>query len=135
MKKCWLSLIFCLMCGVASWAQDYTVYFNNKAIEDNATKSLMVKYDEGRGLLKVEYKGADDGKWNRSVTLYDEKDNVISKKVFSPGINKIIFSIHSLKEDYGRQSISLYSVATPKDPALAASARLKRELLCKIDWQ
>ena len=135
MKKFWISLIFCLMCCAASWAQDYNVYFNNKALDDNSSKSLSVKYDEGRGLIKVEYKGADDGKWNRSITIYDEKDNVISKKVFSPGINKIIFSIHSLKEDFGRRALSLYSIATPKDPALAASVKVKRELLCKIDWQ
>ncbi|MDB5232883.1 MAG: hypothetical protein JWN76_3688 [Chitinophagaceae bacterium] len=135
MKKFGIFFIFCLMSCAALWAQDYTVYFNNKALEESANKMVSVKYDEGRGLIKIEYKGTDDGKWNRNITLYDEQDNVISKKVFSPGINKIIFSIHSLKEDYGRKAISVYSLSTPKDPALAASVKVKRELLCKIDWQ
>lgn len=135
--------LFVLLLSAPVFAQSYdswSIYhnrkevskFNNKKETGDEKKILLLnRFLEGPGFFIVEYTpAAEQSEWIRSIGFYDSTGKIIRE--YS---NTLFLRIHNsemagLME--GRQAVGVYSWAVPKDPAIAATVRPRRILLCTL---
>lgn len=137
-------LIFpALLISIALQAQSYDSWeifqnrkevskFNNKKeTSDERRVVLLNRFLEGPGFFVIEYKPASDqAEWIRTIAFYDSTDKQIREYN-----NTLLLRIHNSEIAgimEGRQKVKVYSWAIPKDPAIAATVRVRRQLLCTL---
>ena len=99
--------------------------------EDEAKNVVTIKKSDLKknGYLWVNYQGANQQQWKRTIVLTDEKDNELVKhsgnvfKVVNPKLNALLNDSKTFK---------IYTWAIPADPKLAAAVRVRRVHLCTI---
>jgi hypothetical protein len=106
--------------------------FNNKKETTDEKKVLLLNRTlEGPGFFVIEYKpAAEQAEWIRTIAFYDSTDKQIREYN-----NTLFLQIHNSEiADImeGRQKVRVYSWAVPKDPAVAATVRVRRILLCTL---
>ena len=106
--------------------------FNNKKEPKDERKVLLLnRFLEGPGFFIIEYIPAlDQSEWIRTIGFFDSTDRSIreySNTLFLRLHNSEIAGIME-----GRQKVRVYSWAVPKDPAVAATIRVRRILLCTL---
>jgi hypothetical protein len=75
------------------------------------------------GQLFVNYTGTQDQGWKRTISLFDTKDNELLRhggsllKVGNSKLNSLANSMDTIK---------IYTLALPADPAVAATVRVRR---------
>ena len=129
--------------SLAAQAQEYDswqIYHNRKEVSkfnnkketaDEKRLVLLNRIMEGPGFFIIEFIPAkEQEEWIRNIAFYDSTDNLISELK-----NTLFLCIHSsdmaaIME--GRQKVKVYSWAVPKDPAIAATIRVRRQLLCTL---
>jgi len=106
--------------------------FNNKKETTDERRILLLnRFLEGPGFFVIEFKpAAEQAEWIRTIAFYDSTDKQIREYN-----NTLFLQIHnseiaSIME--GRQKVRVYSWAVPKDPAVAATVRIRRLLLCTL---
>jgi glucose-6-phosphate isomerase len=119
--------------GVDSWRVLHNGKQKLKASSENSSKNVITitKADlKKTGALIITYKemGGQKG-WQRSITLFDEKDNELVKEE-SALLKVANTKLASLANTY--KTIKVYSWALPTDPAVAATVRIRRVHLCTI---
>ncbi len=85
--------------------------------------------------IAISYKIAvPDKEMNRSVILFDEKDNEVARKELGNDAGTTTFSTKELATFFnGRTMLFVYTVAIPKDPAKAALVRVMRVKVCTLE--
>lgn len=106
--------------------------FNNKKETDDERKVVLLnRFLEGPGFFIIEFKpNQAEEEWIRTIAFYDSTDKLI--RDFN---NTLFLRIHNSDMSQildGRQKVKVYSWAVPKDPALAATVRPRRLLLCTL---
>ncbi len=106
--------------------------FNNKKETNDEKKVLLLNRDlEGPGFFVIEFKpAAEQAEWIRTIAFYDSTDKQIREYN-----NTLFLRIHNSEMAgilEGRQKVKVYSWAVPKDPAVAATVRVRRILLCTL---
>lgn len=67
--------------------------------------------------------------WQRSILVYDEKDNELKKQAGKKLMLKIS-ELQSLLEKY--KTIKIYTINMPTDPKMKAQVRIRRVHLCTL---
>lgn len=106
--------------------------FNNKNETNDERRVLLLNRNlEGPGFFIIEFKPvAEQSEWIRTIGFFDSTDKSIreySNTLFLRLHNSEIAGIME-----GRQKVKVYSWAVPKDPAVAATVRIRRLLLCTL---
>ena len=106
--------------------------FNNKKETTDERKILLLnRFLEGPGFFVIEFKpAAEQAEWIRTIAFYDSTDKQIREYN-----NTLFLQIHNSEIAgimEGRQKVKVYSWAVPKDPAIAATVRIRRLLLCTL---
>ena len=119
--------------GNDSWKVEHNGKIKLKASEENEGKNVItIKKDDLKktGVLLVAYKEMDGQRgWQRSITLFDEKDNKLLKS--EGALAKV--PNEKLAELANRYKIiKIYTWSLPTDPAVAATVRIRRVHLCTI---
>ena len=135
--------ISALFLGASLQAQSYdswNVYHNRREVskfnnkkepKDERRVLLLNRFLEGPGFFIIEYTpAAEQSEWIRTIGFFDSTDKSIreySNTLFLRLHNSEIAGIME-----GRQKVKVYSWAVPKDPAVAATVRVRRILLCTL---
>ncbi|MEO6069664.1 MAG: hypothetical protein ABIN57_02370 [Chitinophagaceae bacterium] len=119
--------------GPDSWRIEHNGNLKLYASTENPAKNVITlkKADfKKAGALVIGYKEMSrEGGWQRSITLFDEKDNELIKE--EGALLKVKNAkLASLAASY--KTIKIYTWALPTDPALAATVRIRRVHLCTI---
>ena len=106
--------------------------FNNKKETNDERRVLLLnRFLEGPGFFVIEFKpAAAQAEWIRTIAFYDSTDKAIREYN-----NTLFLRIHNSEIAgimEGRQKVKVYSWAIPKDPAVAATVRVRRLLLCTL---
>lgn len=118
----------------------WKVYHNRKEVSSfNGKKEtgderkivLLNRLMEGPGFFIIEFTPAEaQSDWIRTIGFFDTSDNSIRE------FNNTLFlrmhnsEIANIME--GREKVKVYTWAIPKDPAIAATVRVRRILLCTL---
>jgi hypothetical protein len=108
--------------------------FNLKKESTDERKVLLLNRSlEDPGFFIIKYSPASaQADWIRSISICDSSDKELKKYD-----NVLFLRLHNTEASRiitagGGQKIKVYSWAIPKDPALAATVRVRRLLLCTI---
>jgi uncharacterized DUF497 family protein len=106
--------------------------FNNKKETSDENRVLLLnRFLEGPGFFVIEFTpAAEQAEWIRTIAFYDSTDKEIREYN-----NTLFLRIHNSEIAgimEGRQKVRVYSWAIPKDPAVAATVRVRRILLCTL---
>jgi len=108
--------------------KEVSSFNNKKETNDEKRVVLLNRSLEGPGFFVIEYKpAAEQAEWIRTIAFYDSTDKQIREYN-----NTLFLRIHNSEiADImdGRQKVKVYSWAVPKDPAVAATVRIRRILL------
>jgi len=111
--------------------KEVSAFNNKKETNDEKRVVLLNRSLEGPGFFVIEYKpAAEQAEWIRTIAFYDSTDKQIREYN-----NTLFLRIHNSEvADImdGRQKVKVYSWAVPKDPAVAATVRVRRILLCTL---
>jgi hypothetical protein len=106
--------------------------FDNKKETDDERKVLLLnRLLEGPGFFIIEYTpAAEQSDWIRTIGFFDS-----SGKSIREYSNTLFLKIHNsdmaaIMEN--QPKVLVYSWAVPKDPAVAATVRVRRILLCTL---
>jgi len=133
MKQILLATILSLAAFMVNAQDSWIIKLNNKAVitankEDEDANVKTVKRSElaKAGSLQVFYKETEPKTgWRRSILLFDENDNELSRIDSLTSKSKI--SNATLKKGFqGKTKIHIYTIALPADPNLAAAIRVRR---------
>jgi len=138
-----LFLYALILFSATAQAQSYSkweIYQNRKSVTsfndkketaDERKVLLLNRYLEGPGFFVIEFKPASDqAEWIRTIAFYDSTDTQIRDYN-----NTLFLRIHNSEIAgimEGRQKVRVYTWAIPKDPAVAATVRVRRLLLCTL---
>ena len=111
--------------------KEVSSFNNKKETNDEKRVVLLNRSLEGPGFFVIEYKpAAEQAEWIRTIAFYDSTDKQIREYN-----NTLFLRIHNSEIAgimEGRQKVRVYSWAVPKDPAVAATVRVRRILLCTL---
>lgn len=138
-----LLYILVVIFPISAFAQDYdswAIYHNRKEVskfnnkketDDERRLVLLNRLLEGPGFFIIEYKpAADQSDWIRTIGFFDSSGKSIREYK-----NTLFLRIHNSEMSgimEGQALVKVYSWAVPKDPAIAATVRVRRILLCTL---
>ena len=93
--------------------KEVSSFNNKKETSDERRVLLLNRFLEGPGFFVIEFQPAAEQAYNNTLFLQIHNSEIA-------GIME------------GRQKVRVYSWAVPKDPALAATVRVRRLLLCTL---
>jgi hypothetical protein len=144
MKKL-LLIIFSIfaLATVNAQTDNWQIFFNTKAVlkgnSDKADAELVIKTSALRSTDKIVIKytsATADDKWKRTFYITDSADNNILTIPSSKQTGSISVTAGKLTQYMKhKQPVFIYTTSIPKDKAMAASVRVRRMLLCKIEWK
>ncbi len=141
MAKLFLYVLILFSATVQAQSYDkWEIYQNRKSVStfndkketgDERNVLLLNRLLEGPGFFIIEFKpAAEQAEWIRTIAFYDSTDKQIREYN-----NTLFLRIHNSEIAgimEGRQKVRVYSWAIPKDPAVAATVRVRRLLLCTL---
>ena len=142
MKAIFLNILV-LSASLAIHAQSYdswNIYHNRKEVSKFSAKKettdekkvlLLNRFLEGPGFFIIEYTPAEEqAEWIRTIGFFDT-----SGKSIREYNNTLFLRLHNSEIAgimEGQPKVEVYSWAVPKDPAIAATVRPRRILLCTL---
>lgn len=111
--------------------KEVSKFNNKKETSDERKVVLLNRILEGPGFFIIEYTpAAEQSDWIRTIGFFDS-----SGKSIREYSNTLFLKLHN-SEIAGimenQEKVRVYGWAVPKDPALAASVRVRRILLCTL---
>lgn len=138
-----LFFLILILSSATAQAQSYdswNVYHNRKEVSKFSSKKettdekrvvLLNRFLEGPGSFIIEYSpAAEQSEWIRTIGFFDSADKLIREYK-----NMLFLRLHNSEMAgimEGQEKVKVYSWAVPKDPALAATVRIRRLLLCTL---
>ena len=135
--------ILAVFISLAIHAQDHdtwNIYHNRKEVSKFSTKKettdekrvvLLNRFLEGPGFFIIEFTpAAEQSEWIRTIGFFDT-----SGKSLREYSNTLFLRLHNSEIAgimEGQPKVQVYSWAVPKDPAVAATVRVRRILLCTL---
>ena len=133
-------LIFFSATAQAQSYDSWNIYHNRKEVSKFSTKKetadenrvvLLNRFLEGPGFFIIEYTpAAEQSDWIRTIGFFDSSDKSIRDYKNTLFLRLHNSEIAGIME--GQEKVKVYSWAVPKDPALAATVRIRRILLCTL---
>jgi hypothetical protein len=133
--------IFAMTTSALSQSEDiWTVKRNGKVIYtgragEEITIPVKAKKLPQSTKYTFTYKTADaDNTWNRTIYINNEQDHVVKKFVLPNQSGSIFIKAADINPLLAKkQTLSIYTASLPKDKAQAATVRVRRVMLGKID--
>lgn len=111
--------------------KEVSKFNNKKETTDERKVVLLNRFLEGPGFFIIEYTpAAEQSEWIRTIGFFDTTDKAIREYNNTLFLRLHNSEIAGIME--GREKVRVYSWAVPKDPALAATIRIRRILLCTL---
>ena len=111
--------------------KEVSKFNNKKETTDERKVVLLNRFLEGPGFFVIEYSpAAEQAEWIRTIGFFDSTDKSIREYNNTLFLRLHNSEIAGIME--GREKVRVYSWAVPKDPALAATIRIRRILLCTL---
>jgi hypothetical protein len=111
--------------------KEVSKFNSKKETTDERKVVLLNRFLEGPGFFIIEYTpAAEQSEWIRTIGFFDSSDKSIREYN-----NTLLLRLHNSEIAgimEGREKVRVYSWAVPKDPALAATIRIRRILLCTL---
>jgi hypothetical protein len=107
--------------------------------DDTSALVLRVKKEElnNNGVFKIDYivkKGKDlEGNWFRTLALFEPGETSVYQK--DSATQLYLYNKDILKLLWSRKKLTVYTWATPPDPAMAAVIRIRREKMFTIELE
>jgi hypothetical protein len=143
--KSFLLIFFSVIAVATAQAQadSWKILFRNKIVlkgdSNKPDTELVVKSRPLKSTDKISIKFTSakaDNDWTRTFFITDEGDNnLITQKVDKQNGEVCVTAGKLIKLIKQKQSVFIYTLSTPKDKSLAARVRVRRMLLCKIEWK
>jgi len=136
----YIPLIFLSLSGKSQKYDSWSVFhnrkeagsFNSKKETDDERKVILLNIVlDGPGFFVIEFTPMkEQAEWIRTIAFLDSNGKTLREYN-----NTLLLRVHnaeiaSIMEN--RQKVQVYSWAVPKDPALAATIRVRRTLLCTL---
>jgi hypothetical protein len=135
--------VFLLLSMLKATAMDrWEILFNNKVLykgsedqEDN-TVHFKVNAFKKTDCFTIRYTAENaQNSWNRTFYINGKEDNNIKTFAISKQSGKISVTASLLSEMMHKKApVFIYTTSLPKDAAKAAAVRVRRILLCKLEW-
>ena len=89
-----------------------------------------------KGCIYIKFKSAsNEAGWKRTFYINNTQDHVVKSFDMPKQSGTICIKASSLKIlQENKQPFVIYTTSIPNDPAQAASVRVRRFMLCKIEW-
>ena len=111
--------------------KEVSKFNNKKETTDERKVVLLSRFLEGPGFFIIEYTpAAEQSEWIRTIGFFDSTDKAIREYNNTLFLRLHNSEIAGIME--GREKVRVYSWAVPKDPAVAATIRIRRILLCTL---
>jgi hypothetical protein len=106
--------------------------FNNKKEAGDEKKVLLLNRNiEAPGYFIIEFTPVKEtADWIRAFAFVDSSGKQVSEYPNVPSLRIANTELSSILE--GKQKVKVYSWAIPEDPAVAATVRVRRILLCTL---
>ncbi len=141
------NLIVCI-CAVALSAakaeatESWQILFNNKVIfkgnsdQTDPSASLKVSAFKATDKITITYSMSNaDNTWKRTFLINDESEKNFVTLELNKQSGSVCFNAAKLKDLLEKKKpFYIHTVSVPKNPSLAASVRVRRVLLCKVEW-
>ncbi len=121
-----------------------TIFLNKKTIfkgavdQENAVGYLNLKHVRYKkcDCITIKFKSDNENKgWYRTFFINTENDQQIKKIEMPKQSGAVTVSATVLnKQQEKRQPFFIYTTSLPADKKMAASIRVRRVLICKIEW-
>lgn len=111
--------------------KEVSKFNNKKETTDEKKVVLLNRFLEGPGFFIIEYTpAAEQSEWIRTIGFFDSADKSLREYNNTLFLRLHNSEIAGIME--GHEKVRVYSWAVPKDPALAATIRIRRILLCTL---
>ena len=115
-----------------SWKLSHNGKVKLEASEESEKNRVEIKAAElnKKGLLSIAFKeGTPQKDWQRQIMVFDPSDN----ELVNTKASLVKLSNTELKKFFGKsKTLMVYTMSLPKDPALAATVRVRRVHLCTL---
>ena len=140
-------LIICALAAYSISKADPTdrwqIRINNKVIfkgdsdNENPTASLKTSSLKATDKITISYfMDNADNSWKRTFYVNDESEKNYVTIDLNRQSGSVTFKASKLKELMDqKKTFNIYTISTPKDPSRAAAIRVRRVLLCKVEWK
>lgn len=137
-----LTAFFAMSYNKAGATDGWQVFFNKQEIfKGNAEMEQLKTTFKSRELKKndcfrITYNNDHPyAGWKRTFYFNDSTDNTIKTLELNKQTGSVSLNASVLKEMMiKKQPVFIYTVSLPKDPDKASNIRVRRILLCKIEW-
>lgn len=133
------------MIANAQTAEKWKICFNKQVLySGNAEQTeTVIVVDAGllkkdpNGVITISYVQPTPNKnWKRTFYINDEADQLVHSVELKTQIGKVSFSALPIKQmANAKKPVFIYTTSIPKNPEKAAVVRVRRILLCRIDWK
>jgi hypothetical protein len=112
------------------------IIFKGSSNQTNPTAFLKTSALKKTDKITIRYlMDNPDKDWKRTFLIRDESENNIATLDLNNPTGAVTFNVYNLQALRNKKKpFFIYTVSLPKDPSLAAAIRVKRILLCKIEW-
>ena len=137
-----LSLLLMLSVAQVNAMDHWEILFNKKVIlkgtSDQEDQTLHFKprafKSTDRFTLKYTSEDSEAG-WNRTFYLTDTKDENLKTVIIDKQSGELSVKASAVIELMNKKEpVFIYTMSLPKDRKKAAAVRVRRILLCKIEW-
>jgi len=137
-----ISLLLMLSLTEVNAMDHWEILFNKKVIlkgtSNQEDQTLHFKprtfKSTDRFTLKYISEGSEAG-WNRTFYLIDTKDENLKTVKIDKQSGELSAKASAVAELINKKKpVFIYTTSLPKDPNKAATVRVRRILLCKIEW-
>lgn len=144
MNKVFLLVCFLLslLVGNAQTGENWQIFYNKKQVfkgtpemEVSAAKLKKVRL-KNSDIITIKYNTENLSKgWRRTFYINDSTDQNIKTIEMNEQSGSISVTASAINDLINKKTAKyIYTMSLPKDKALAARIRVRRVLLCKIDW-
>ncbi|HEX8461768.1 MAG TPA: hypothetical protein VF623_10070 [Segetibacter sp.] len=112
------------------------VIFKGKIGEENPTLKFKSRSFKTTDRFTLKYTADDPQKdWNRIFIVTDAQDKELKTVYLDKQSVQVSVKASEVKLLMNKkQPVFIYTTSLPKDPAKAATVRVRRILLCKVEW-
>ena len=112
------------------------VIFKGTSEQENPTLQFKTRTFKKTDSFTLRYtsENAQSG-WNRTFHVTDLEEKNLKTVSIDKQSGQVSVKASAVKEIMGKkQPVFIYTTSLPKDPSKAATVRIRRILLCKVEW-
>lgn len=136
-------LTFIISSASAQSGDSWKILLNKKLLlqtpveSNNASVRIDKSASQTKNMISIQYKSADtESDFKRIFYINDAQEKTIKKIELKNNDGTAAFDLRELKAmAASKKPLFIYTTAIPKDPSMAAAVRVRRFLLCKIEWK